>query len=325
MPNSDFIAFSCDPQQHTRLSREALLAVRNVQELIIRKYSEALTSDTFFADKSLEKTLPKFYYEFFKHHKDATIFEFRKYFMNSNIKEGDKEVLYKCSVIAMSGPDNYQNMYKQLIPAGVTSIPHFVPNNTKWLPYLSTFNKSSILFYDSIADLIKLQNDLATRMKNYDREMEIGELADMSWTKRGADATAKREKHLHKAAFTIQRFFKKIDPHTILKFYITKLCSDKPNYMKYLNEKKYSLLLRNASNDANAQLIRVLLKYKDQLKINVNEPSGNKNTALDWANQSTNIKSKKLVVELLILSGAKTKEELAALQPGAKQCPTSTF
>lgn len=58
--------------------------------------------------------------------------------------------------------------------------------------------------------------------------------------------------------------------------------------------------------------IGIFLKYKDKLNIDVNEPSSNTNTALDWFDQTkVTTKAEKATRELLVEHGAKNRQELS--------------
>lgn len=61
--------------------------------------------------------------------------------------------------------------------------------------------------------------------------------------------------------------------------------------------------------------IAIFLKYKDQLNIDINEPSSNQNTALDWYDQSKSLTQKEIVTrQLLIDHGAQNKQTLSKMK-----------
>ncbi|WP_158618899.1 Fic family protein [Legionella qingyii] len=72
-----------------------------------------------------------------------------------------------------------------------------------------------------------------------------------------------------------------------------KLCGDNENFIPLLNaidKKDYSLALRKASSVVNLPLLKLILSYQEKLKIDVNLPSSNGYTALDWVMKSNSPK-----------------------------------
>lgn len=72
-----------------------------------------------------------------------------------------------------------------------------------------------------------------------------------------------------------------------------KLCGDNEHFMPLLNaidKKDYSLALRKASSVVNLPLLKLILSYQEKLKIDVNIPSSNGYTALDWVMKSNSPK-----------------------------------
>jgi hypothetical protein len=314
--NSDFLAFSFDSDNPATLSAEALTAIRNLQEAIIEKYSKPLTSSSFTMDPTCKIDFGPAG-EFFRQAKNnPTIFEFRRFISNfepkNNMMKAMKQNLYDISVIAVTGPDIYPVMYKQLIPAKYKFIPYKIPRDDAWGMYLSIFNKSSLKFYDPIADRITLLISIAEALQS---PLSIGTRADKSWTSVGSSAKQQRERKMNAAASTLQSFWRnKRDDHKILLYRAKPFCT--PNYLKYLQEKSYTLVLRNACNELNFKLVKLILHYKDRLHIDVNEPSRKtNNTALDWANAATTDTpaSKDMIVKLLIDAGAKSGKELSSV------------
>ncbi len=313
--NSDFLAFSFDADNPDELSAEALTAIRNLQQMIKEKYSKPLTLYSFTADPTCKMDFGPTE-EFFRQASgNPTIFEYRKFMSNFDSTDRKmkavKQYLYDISVLAITGPDIYPVMYKHVIPAKCKFVPYHIARDDAWGMYISIFNKSSLKFYDPIADRITLANSVAELMQS-GKFASVGTLADKSWTLRGSLAKQQRESNMNAAAKTLQSFWrKKPDYHTILLNRAKPLCT--PNYLHYLQEKKYALVLRNACNDLNFKLIKLLLHYKTRLNIDVNEPSktGNK-TALDCANASTKgtKANKEMILNLLAVAGAKSGLEL---------------
>lgn len=121
----------------------------------------------------------------------------------------------------------------------------------------------------------------------------------------------KRENEMNLAATKIQRFWKtNFNIHTAFLYQAKKHC--KPDYVLLLQEKRYSLVLKKACDDLNLPLVVLLLKYKDQLNIQINDTSSNGNTALDWAQKSKYRlpQNKMKISKLLIAAHAKTGEEI---------------
>ncbi|CDZ78438.1 hypothetical protein BN59_02748 [Legionella massiliensis] len=102
------------------------------------------------------------------------------------------------------------------------------------------------------------------------------------------------------------------DPHALLLQEINSLFKSPSesikNLIQQIEGKNYSLALRNACNRGEFQVIQLLMKYQAQLNININEPSKNGNTALDWLNAfQGNGPEKQKAIELLQESGALCK------------------
>ena len=319
-PNSDFLAFSCDQQSIDNLSltmklreidiplsAQALQAIRNIQLAIIRNYTDKFTANTLVSNKELLQHFPQQYFTFFRENKNPTIFTFRNYVADAEIPKPQKNILYKLSVIGMSGPDLYPKMYAQLIPKSCKSLPFLIPKkDKKWLNYLATFNKSSVLYYDALADQINLKNNISSAI-NSPAPQPPGSLADHSWTPEGMTAKMEREKTIQKAALIITKFFKSLNPHQVLKNHCAKHIKNKI-YLIELEKRQYNLVLRKASADLNYPLLHILLRFSARLNIAINAPSSNGNTALDWAKQAESA-TKFKVIELLINHGAKTNRE----------------
>ena len=82
---------------------------------------------------------------------------------------------------------------------------------------------------------------------------------------------------------------------------------DRASFFESIREKNYSLALRKASAVGNLDLVKVILKYKQNLNININEPSAkNGYTALDWINENKAIEfiTKERIISLLLKNGA---------------------
>jgi hypothetical protein len=317
--NSDFLAFSFDNNKPDSLSAAALIAIRNLQQMINDKYSKHLAASSFTTDPTLKIDFGPAGDFFRQAGSNPNIFEYRRFIDNfvprTNKEKLLKQYLYNISVIAITGPDIYPVIYKQLMPAKCKFVPDKIPRDDAWGMYISTFNKSSLKFYDPIADRITLTNSLSdAEAHTRTASLRPGMLADMSWTLAGSMAKQEREQKMNAAARTIQSFWKnKVDDHKLLLYRAKQFCTS--NFFKYLQEKKYALVLRNACNAANLKLVELLLQYKDRLHIDINEPSGKThNTALDWANAAitSSVTNKENIVKLLIAAGAKSGREIMA-------------
>lgn len=82
------------------------------------------------------------------------------------------------------------------------------------------------------------------------------------------------------------------DPHQELLRAAEKICEKRDefnSFMRALQDKKYALALRKASAAGSLPLVYTLGKYISVLGINVNEPSSNGWTALDWLENAQSI------------------------------------
>lgn len=84
-----------------------------------------------------------------------------------------------------------------------------------------------------------------------------------------------------------------------------------PKSNKTLNDafikKDFSLLLRKACCGPCPAVIKILVQHKEELNININAPSSNKMTALDWLQEAqTELEIKTALKTLLISHGAKS-------------------
>lgn len=83
---------------------------------------------------------------------------------------------------------------------------------------------------------------------------------------------------------------------------------NKENLNNAIQSRNYSLALRKVCSACDLDLIKVLLKYKNSLNIDVNAPSSNKFTAFDWVNTKKGVATltKERCLSLLIRSGARS-------------------
>jgi hypothetical protein len=330
-PNSDFIVFSSVDGNNRKLSKESLIAARNIQHEILKKYKAPFTIDTVMAntadvkESELYALLKSVFADFIHcYPSQQTVYQFRQYVttmqqitgLKTPLAKDDleifKEFLYRLSVINVSGPGVYSAMYKQLFPKNVDQMPSFIPNNKAWNPYLDIIRKSSVGFYDPIADVVTSRNSIIEQQK---LQAKIGVLCDQSWTPAGKNLKKLREAKMDSSALKLQGFFKQIThPDAVLLRKAKKIC--KADFYLLIKQRKYSLLLRKACNEINLPLIGLLLKYRDKINIQINECSSNGNSALDWINQA---KGHPLIlqkaVQLLTDAGAKSGEAIRLLAP----------
>lgn len=79
--------------------------------------------------------------------------------------------------------------------------------------------------------------------------------------------------------------------------------------MNVLKERKYGLALRQACANNSFSIAQCILKFKEDLKLNVNEQSSNGYTALDWADASEkNLENHELLRSIMIEHGAKNNK-----------------
>lgn len=229
-PNSDFLAFSFDLQNPEKLSNEALLAVRALQQKIIKNYTDPFKPETILTRnlKSTDlvkfPTLPNVFDAFTKtkpnESKHHTIFDFRKFVLS--LKDPKlTDYLYHLSVINMSGPGIYMLIYKQLFPGKAIDAPTHIPIEKSWMPYISLYRKSSVGYYDPIADRVGHTNSILGK-----HEKKSDELSDLSWLEVGEKRKKAREEKMARSAQIFQKFWRKKQ----LKQFLVKHFENKPQY-----------------------------------------------------------------------------------------------
>ncbi len=94
------------------------------------------------------------------------------------------------------------------------------------------------------------------------------------------------------------------------------------SFIVAIQEKKYSVALRKACAVGNLDLIKIILKYKTNLNIEINEKSSNQFTALDWINTNKIIDflTKERILSLLTRYGAESgiSKQESKNKPGSK-------
>lgn len=95
---------------------------------------------------------------------------------------------------------------------------------------------------------------------------------------------------------------------------IEKIINNNEKFKSILGQIKnhdYGLALRNACNQNALELIKIILRFKDSLSIDLNGQSKNGNTALDWLEATKDeSEEKKKVIELMKQAGALCKTDL---------------
>ena len=332
-PNSDFLAFSIEHAGSKRLSAAALLALRNLQEEIIRRYNAPFSFATIGPELTLQHFVkyPGFEKIFvnFSHlyPETPTIFDFRTYL--STLPDGPKwqksakELLTGLAVINISGPGVYSFLYKHLFPEGCTYPPMLIPiTNPAWIPYLALYQRSGTGFYDAIFELIHSSNSVNGILNSITSE-KTERLSDKSWTVDGEMDKKEREQGMQQAASVIQRAWRQhgfLANHSIDQTIVTRaqrLCSD-PLLLTPLNEKNYALALRRACGGVEYPIVELLLHYtrRHSITIDLNETSTSTGrTALDWIMKARPDNAKLIldqqrIITLLRDAGAMTSEEL---------------
>lgn len=337
-PNTDFLAFSLNENNPDMLTDDALNAIRHVQTDIIENYKRPIVwkkislnipAKDLIAYPELPKLLDDFHLQY---PENPSIFDFRSYVLNlpenpdkKEAIEPIKSLLYRFSVINISGPGICSSFFKSMLPSDYKNMPTFIPyNNQKWFPYLDLYERCEIGFYDPIYDKIDTKNRLTSAYASKGKEI----YCDQSWTKKGMDAKMIREENLLNASIALQKTCRrhmlwKNYPDESLFFKIKAICSKESsispridkNYeslLTALRDKNYALALRRASNGLKVSIVRLLLEYKKNARIHfdLNEVSISANkTALDLvleAKPSTNTgKAKQTeIIKLLEDAGA---------------------
>ena len=93
------------------------------------------------------------------------------------------------------------------------------------------------------------------------------------------------EQHLKKEAETLF----KTDPKPI-----------NSTLIEFINKKQYSLALRKACAEGECSFVKLLMKYSDKLKIDLQQTSSNGNTALMWLEKSKASDKEKQEIKLLL-------------------------
>lgn len=85
--------------------------------------------------------------------------------------------------------------------------------------------------------------------------------------------------------------------------------------MLKLQAREFSLVLRNACNELNWPLVKLILKYQSRLNIDVNASSSNGNSALDWASKAKEdtAQSRAKILLLLREAGAKSGADMKVI------------
>lgn len=106
---------------------------------------------------------------------------------------------------------------------------------------------------------------------------------DLPWFKASASTVGSSATSIH-GLFSPARSDAE-ESHTQLYTEIKQCCADKcQSVVEAIQAKQYALALRKASAVGHIELVSILLKYKDLLGFDINEPSKTSpNTALDWA------------------------------------------
>lgn len=243
--NSDFLAYASNPGT-TNLCSEALLAIRYVQKEIIKNYKTPLNLKAL-SKYQLEKKIIEIMANYIKDHPTSNVFEFRKFVKElrlPNISASNlaniKHKLLIASVAAISGPHAYQAIYKQLFPKGESELPTAINTNAaEWRPYLDLYRKSSVSFYDPIADALKCRNnhtgeiaamlDALTKPKAKKNISDYAaSLSDSSWTPRGEQWKKLREEKIVKFAEAMQAAWRK--KHNKSHFFLIKHYKTRPTY-----------------------------------------------------------------------------------------------
>lgn len=335
--NSDFLAFSITQENPDKLSPKATEALRSLQTAIINKYQknftwEVLADDVLITGLAYD-VLPNLIKDFYAQYPgNRTVYDFRKFVsslpdmpVSSTQPESLNTFLMRISVISMSGPGVYSALFNNALPKGETRIPTLIPfDETKWKTLLQQQELCSTGFYDPIYDLIKTENSFFGMLKARTTG-KSNNPADQSWTAKGILNKQERERKMDDATKTIQSFWR----HTfhnqhylanVVSARINKICKDK-EVLTPLKEKNYTLALKKACARLNLDVIKILLHYKisKNLNLDLNAPSSNGNTALDWAKEAKTVspaqKSKqKEIIGFMEKNGALSGAEIKKLQ-----------
>ncbi|MBA3536684.1 MAG: hypothetical protein H0T84_08765 [Tatlockia sp.] len=333
--NSDFLAFSVCSEHNPSLSIEALIAVRNLQEIIIQNYegtfswekiSPKLKVEEFIKYPKLKDLLDQFHINY---PENPTIFYFRTYLASlpdlqaeKGQPEPIKTFLMKLSVINISGPGIYCSLYKDLFPKGYSHIPVPVPSNdSNWLPFLKKYELSNLGYYGVIDQLVEHKNSahgaMSTKLSGKKEA-----LSDQSWMEAGKLAKQNREEKIQNSAIVVQGalrrqlFWNKNCAKESLFINLNKIAADKLILLPVRDE-NYALALRRASAGLKLPIVRMILEYREKkgIKIDINATSESSDkTALDWvlsakSSRKTDIEAQKQIVNLLKKAGALTAEE----------------
>lgn len=324
--NTDFLAFGLDATNPSALSEDALIAIHAIQTAILKNYEPPFDLNIFGQERIKDMInehpqIPQLFEEFrVQYPENPTIFDFRMYLStlpNPN-KQSMSNFLIRRSVIYISGPGACRAYFKNLLPEGCSDQPVFIPyQEQQWRPFLKMVERCLIGFYKQFDDFIDCKNRTSNTLKGKKER-----LADASWTTKGVIAQQDREAKLFKSAVTLQQAYRrhrlwKEHPHESLFVKIKAISADK-SLLTALIEHQYAFVLRKASSQLMHQIIKLLLEYKAGKGIifEVNEPSTNHNTALDWAIKAkpkykAGKDTQQAIIALLRESGGLTESEIA--------------
>lgn len=334
--NNDFLAFSVQgPESDTpfALSDEATRCVHSLQDVLIDNYSSHHTMATFF--DFIEPTLTIFVQKtgqnsllsafILKLKQDTTsrnVFDLRQHIAQLMTLHSDKEIqsfLYQClkeTVEKFSGPGIYPNLFKHF--SSEKRLTMVVSNNKAHAKLLEVFLQSSIGYYDAIYDHIKSPNEIYQIVQVLRENKKPG--GDLSWMPDGQDRMQTDETKLEQYSLKVLRFWREKRPTRLLGVGAQRI-QEIPTISEALRDKRPALAFRKAVVGGEIAVIRCLLecRKKNIVPFDINEPSSNGNTALDWANLTKypSDKIKNTIISLLTDAGAEAHNTTLSEQGAA--------
>lgn len=321
MSNNDFLAFSMEvsKQESYQLSQEAQMCLSNLQKVIINNYSVPFTKSRFL--QMIEGLLPQLNQVsepsivlanclalFDDDTVARTVFDVRHHLLQlweHATEKGTKEFIHSClkfTVMRLTGPEIYQNFFAHHAP--VSNVPLTIPKTPNWSKYRTYYLESSVGYYDPICDRIKSKNSFHTVLNDLKSGRHAG--GDLSWMPDGKDRMLSDEQKLNNTAGIMGRFWRQ-RPLRRMACGAARIVQLSP-LSEAINEKRYALACRRAVVGGELDALNFLLdcKQKGYIQFDINEPSSNGKTALDWVITTRSIpeRVKNAMIKALLQLGA---------------------
>ena len=312
--NSDFLAYAYDPEDPSRLHSDAVEAIRHVQQLILANYRVPFTPKTIYHNiDQLPEDESRFLEFIFMHFnqqypEDLSVFNFRQSLQTLQLPTTTditplKRFIYDLSVIYVSGPGNYNQMFIDSRPPLYDYFPLRISpaEMPQWDTFFNIYNRSSICNYPALNDCV-LSNNCMAKAKPLIAAGRQEEVRDASWTPEGAELKKQRELKLRLSAMRIFQIWRTgYAKHKEL--YLALKPTASVEVKNAIRHGQYNLAFRLASFQSDLTTIQVLIEYQDDIKLDINGMTSKGQTALDLASNGA-------VRQFLQMNGVSRGEEL---------------